>query len=575
MATMIPYTPGENTASGAERKLFNLIKNDARTRDWVVFHSLHLEHHVSQLEGEADFVILAPNLGCFVIEVKGGGVSFSDGEWFTVNSDGIKSHINDPFEQANLAAHSIMDFLKGRSADLDKFVYFGTGVAFPDVFFDFDKRDVTFSPSQVYDLKRKNDFFTYIRKLSEYYLQKNLSAGRSLKKFKLPSVNEIEKIRTLLRPNFECIPPLSVRMESNSERCIRLTEQQMSVLDKLEYARSAIIHGAAGTGKTLLAVEMAKRKASVPGKKVALMTYTLYLTDFLKRQVAGFENISVFSISDYFEKKSIEYGLASAEEIGLDKKNFYQYLLPVHALKILATEPTEFDTIVIDEGQDFSAQYLILVSMMLKGHIAQGNYYIFGDFLYQGIYDHSVYQQQFSSYIEAMSGTPADIELNVNVRNSLTVQKELDRIAGITTSSIHKDGAADEQIYFLYEDEKDELRQIEKTLNKLIINEKISPERITILSRHHLGKSIASKITNFEVKQYQEGEPASGITFSSIRKFKGLENDIIIVADNDDYAEGNTDLHLLYVAMSRAACKVWVFESLEAQIARQELIASK
>ena len=95
------------------------------------------------------------------------------------------------------------------------------------------------------------------------------------------------------------------------------------------------------------------------------MTYTLYLTDFLKRQVAGFENISVFSISDYFEKKSIEYGLASAEEIGLDKKNFYQYLLPVRALKILATEPTEFDTIVIDEGQDFNAQYPILCAEVL------------------------------------------------------------------------------------------------------------------------------------------------------------------------------------------------------------------
>ena len=567
MATMIPYTAGENTTSGAERKLFNLIKDDDRTRDWVVFHSLHLEHHVSQLEGEADFVILAPNLGCFVIEVKGGGVSFSDGEWFSVDAKNARHKIKDPFGQAEKSAHSIMDYLKKQFLD---FPYFGIGVAFPDV--SFKHSDITFSAEQVFDMKNKNDFVSFIRILSDYYLGK---AKAVRKFFRIPTANEIERIRRILRPNFECIPPLSVRMESNSERCIRLTEQQMSVLDKLEYARSAIIHGAAGTGKTLLAVEMAKRKASVPGKKVALMTYTLYLTDFLKRQVAGFENISVFSISDYFEKKSIEYGLASAEEIGLDKKNFYQYLLPVHALKILATEPTEFDTIVIDEGQDFSAQYLILVSMMLKGHIAQGNYYIFGDFLYQGIYDHSVYQQQFSSYIEAMSGTPADIELNVNVRNSLTVQKELDRIAGITTSSIHKDGAADEQIYFLYEDEKDELRQIEKTLNKLIINEKISPERITILSRHHLGKSIASKITNFEVKQYQEGEPASGITFSSIRKFKGLENDIIIVADNDDYAEGNTDLHLLYVAMSRAACKVRVFESLEAQIARQELIASK
>lgn len=53
---------------------------------------------------------------------------------------------------------------------------------------------------------------------------------------------------------------------------------------------------------------------------------------------------------------------------------------------------------------------------------------------------------------------------------------------------------------------------------------------------------------------------------------KGLENDIILVVDNNDYAKGSSDLHLLYVAMSRAKCKVLIFESLVAQLKREELL---
>ena len=73
MATLIPYAIS-NEASWAERELFDIIKNDDRMKNWTVFHSLMIEEHNSQFKGgEADFVIIAPNLGCFVIEVKGGG----------------------------------------------------------------------------------------------------------------------------------------------------------------------------------------------------------------------------------------------------------------------------------------------------------------------------------------------------------------------------------------------------------------------------------------------------------------------------------------------------------------------
>ena len=320
---------------------------------------------------------------------------------------------------------------------------------------------------------------------------------------------------------------------------------------------------------------MAKRKAYGTSNKVALITYNLLLTDFLKLQVADFENIAVFSISDFFEKKCLEYGLAEQSDLE-DRAKFYSAILPKLSTQVIAVENIEFDTIIVDEAQDFSSAYLMLVSQMLKGSIAHGNYYFFGDFIYQGIYDTSVYQQEFFSYIKAMGGTPKDCELTINVRNSYEVQKELDKIARTTTFSIHdKSEAEGQNIYFSYKDEADELKQLKKTLNILIRNDKISPGRITILGRVHLEYSVASKVVSFPIKQYSLNRDESYVSFCSIRKFKGMENDVIIVVDNNNYDNGNMDLHLLYVAISRAKCKAIVFESESAKCQREKILERK
>lgn len=481
-----------------------------------------------------------------------------------------KAHnIKDPFVQASKNRYSILKYLEKKKISHP---FFETGVAFPDTVFRCSGLDHV--QEQVYDASYGRDFFTYIRKLANYYSNKLRHCKGSQVDFRSPTANEITNIRQALRPNYEAFAPLRVKIESERYIHIKLTEEQNRVLDELQYADSAIIHGPAGTGKTLLAIEMAKRRAGRDNVKVALVTYGLLLTDYLKNQVKDFDNIFVFSISDYFEKKCEEYGLIEKEQRqNLD--NFYLNIIPKKALEILTIESIEFDTIIIDEAQDFSAAYLLVLSQMLKGHIAKGNYYFFGDFIYQGLFDSSVYQKEFRCYIEAMGGQPVDKELLVNVRNSYDVQKELDLLANTSTESIHKKGETEPDIYRQYDSEEDELKQLEKVLNVLIHNEKIKPSQITILGRRHFNESVAGKITKYKIDGYKIPHETENITFSSIRKFKGLENDIILVVDNDHYRRGSYDLHVLYVAISRAAQKVIVFESKEAQRERAQILSGR
>lgn len=58
---------------------------------------------------EADFLILIPEVGVAVLEVKGGVVSYTNGQWLTTNK-GTSRRIS-PIEQARKAKHALRRFL--------------------------------------------------------------------------------------------------------------------------------------------------------------------------------------------------------------------------------------------------------------------------------------------------------------------------------------------------------------------------------------------------------------------------------------------------------------------------------
>ena len=81
MAKLLPPYIDKNCKSTGEKMIFDIFKNNSFTKDWIILHSLNLSQHTVRLYGEIDFLILIPNGGIFVMEVKGGDVKCIDGVW--------------------------------------------------------------------------------------------------------------------------------------------------------------------------------------------------------------------------------------------------------------------------------------------------------------------------------------------------------------------------------------------------------------------------------------------------------------------------------------------------------------
>ena len=101
MAQMIPKQISSDTKSAAERSFFNFIRDAEGTEDWIVLHSVNIGRHISQTQGEADFIVFAPQTGIFVVEIKGGGISFCDGRWNSRDRNGNLYEIKNPVAEAS------------------------------------------------------------------------------------------------------------------------------------------------------------------------------------------------------------------------------------------------------------------------------------------------------------------------------------------------------------------------------------------------------------------------------------------------------------------------------------------
>ena len=101
MATMIPAAVPEKTPA-SERLIFDRLRLDPDTNDWIVLHSVGLAKTNRGPYGEIDFVILIPGKGIVCLEVKGGLVSCNNGIWTTVNrKEGVTKKLKiSPYMQA-------------------------------------------------------------------------------------------------------------------------------------------------------------------------------------------------------------------------------------------------------------------------------------------------------------------------------------------------------------------------------------------------------------------------------------------------------------------------------------------
>ena len=88
-------------APASEKRVFQVLKSLAGGQSWTVLHSIGLSSVHTGHHGEIDFLVVMPGRGLLCLEVKGGGVSCTEGRWATIDRHGHRHDISrSPIEQA-------------------------------------------------------------------------------------------------------------------------------------------------------------------------------------------------------------------------------------------------------------------------------------------------------------------------------------------------------------------------------------------------------------------------------------------------------------------------------------------
>lgn len=528
----LPASVLNDPRRSAERLLYDAFaKLDG---DYRVFYSVAWQARDGRgaKDGEADFVIAHPDLGVLVVEVKGGSISYEGrtGQWSSTNRNGVTHDIKDPVDQARVSHHRLLDKLADMPGWEAHWLTIGHMVAFPDVYVGRVALKPDLPPAIILDAASLADLDKALRAAFKYY------AGDDIRRGALGD-DRLAVVESLLARSFHINTPLGVELDYEDQRLIELTEQQMLVLDLLATRRRAAIRGCAGSGKTMLAVEKARRLAD-EGFEVLLVCFNHPLAEDLVRRVS--DGVSVMHFHGLCRELVQEAGFTLRSVA--DEREYYDRVLPDALLQAIDTLGPQFDAIVVDEGQDFlEAWWLPLTSLLRDAE--QGILYVFFD-------DNQNLYHRFSLPPGVVEEAP--FALVENCRNTVEIHKV---VAAFHHDARHlrcRGPAGRPAKIVTYRDAAHQLELIGHMLQQLG-DEHVANTDMALLTPR--GAERTTLKTGLKLNGYTlvSDEPRRGnqIQVSSIHAFKGLERKVIILAELDGEMVRDID-SVLYVGCSRA-----------------------
>ncbi|MFH9067941.1 nuclease-related domain-containing DEAD/DEAH box helicase [Streptomyces alboflavus] len=542
---MIPAHFDPEGTSPGEREVFERLRDDPATNNWVAFHSLHIAQHVSQLKGEADFVVFVPGQGVLVIEVKSHThVSRTHDDWLL---GGKKK--KSPFTQAEEAMHSIKRKVTGiRGVPFTYAVYF-THARFsvPDApewqtwqaidTVAFHRRSI--SQLVLSSLKNNRKLHTDAPSTDAWFDPNGAE----------PTPDTIARLVSTLRPVFDFCEPPKIRRQRRHEEVSHFTAEQYALIDTISDNPRCIVKGAAGTGKTFVAVEAARRYAA-EGKRVLLCCFNKLLGEWLVEATQDMPDVTASHLHSYM-RKTVKGPLDKGAS---DDQEYFTEILPERALTHILDEPmAPYDLLVIDEAQDLMLDsYLDVLDASLRGGLGSGSWLFFGDFTNQAIYNSG---HHGLGVLTSRAPHAAYFKLSKNCRNTPDIAQYVEISSNLEPGyNGYLRPRGERRIQHEYwSTEADQLELLAQHLIRLK-SEGYAPTEIAVISPHS-DRSAAAALTkqprwSRKLAPFREAGTSS-IPYGTIHSFKGLDAPAVIVTD---FASIGTrhDEALFYIASSRA-----------------------
>lgn len=534
MARMYPAEPDPKTPA-SEKVVFDAFR-DQLPREWHVLHSRRFllpraGGRKVAVEGEVDFLVLDPARGYLGLEVKGGSIERDGADWYSTDQHGVRHRIKDPGAQAQHAVHAIRAYLSqhpGVRAE-QRFLSSGFGVVFPHVRVAGDlgpdlPRAIVVDELDLADAHSSVD---------------RIFAARGIHG---PGVSPHTERAFLeaLAPRLNLARSIASRLEEDWPLLVGLTEEQLGILDYTGSIARLAVEGAAGTGKTLVALEHAKR-LTADGARVLFLCFNKLLADHLAAHVEG---LSVRTFHELCREMAQSAGIPFCPpQDPAGDNSFWETTAPEVLIEALQTCPDErWDAVVVDEGQDFREYWWLAVEATLRDP-KRGALWVF--------YDPN--QNLWGGGPTAALGLEK-MTLRWNCRNTARIAGYASKLVDLVPELRPNAPDGVEVMEVDCADEAEMVEAVRKQVHRLVVDEHVEPKRILVMSAASAAASPvrrAQRFGNLSLVDYPAIAGPNQVAFSTLQRFKGLEADVIVLCDVDTTKHTGSPRHL-YVGTSRA-----------------------
>lgn len=554
------------TVTAGERKVFVALR-DHLPEDYLVYYNVRVRGR------HPDFIIIGPDLGIVVLEVK----DWRLGSILEVAADGVRIKtsegervVRSPAEQAREYTLGVVDALKQRpalQADGRLCCAWGYGVVLPQL----TRRDVgtppLFGPSLADalgpDLLFTSDDLTpaelgpRLRRLLERW------AGRPRL-----SPAQVDEIRAVLYPE------IRLGWGHGDAEIIRVMDREQERLARSLGDGHRLLRGVAGSGKTVTLICRARHlRALHPDWRILVLCYNRVLANHLHEAIGVDDRVEVSTFHAWCRRQLVDAAVPFPAPPGGREPSaeYWGTLLPRLLLEAQAggmIRGRTYDAILIDEGQDFTDDWYRAVLGALDRDT---------DCLFialdssQNIYRRRVSWRELGIQVKGRSQI-----LRVNYRNTRSILDAAYRLISDLDSRAAAGGPHEEEYVApdraLRDGPPPALRRHPpgETDREFVLEwvqarlaKGIPPDDILILALHRaslerLARSLRSEGVSAWLL-YDQAEPGAA-KLSTVHGAKGLDAAHVLLVNGHDL-DTNEEEHgrrLLYIAMTRATQELCV-----------------